>query len=139
MREEDLIRSISEYPLEPVFETYRRRTGKRRMRIQREARELKRFLALCALYPGRELPMLAYADDLWHEFICHTQLYHDFCSRVAGFYIHHHPYTKKDLATTNLSAEPTLRLYEHHFGPLPRRLRAAGDCKTCASCYTCRG
>lgn len=32
-----------------------------------------------------------YLDSIWHHFILHTRLYHDFCLREFGEYLHHEP------------------------------------------------
>lgn len=30
-------------------------------------------------------------DDAWHEFILSTRIYHDFCRRAFGYFLHHTP------------------------------------------------
>lgn len=32
-----------------------------------------------------------YLDSIWHHFILHTKLYHDFCQQKFGEYLHHEP------------------------------------------------
>lgn len=53
-------------------------------------RELKRFLALCAIY-GAPIGMRGEVDELWHTFLMFTQDYQRFCTEVAGGFIHHAP------------------------------------------------
>lgn len=136
----EVISAVDRYPIDPVLETYQRRTGKSLDHIRDEERELKRFLALCALYPDRRLPMFSYADDLWHEFICHTRLYHRFCHEVIGKYVHHEPYTETSPRPIGDHGELTITLYEQHFGRIPHYMRHAADCSddhTCSSCSSC--
>jgi hypothetical protein len=77
------------------------------------------------------------ADELWHEFICHTQLYHQFCRSIAGFYIHHQPETSDSEVPSLACGEPTRTLYERHFGRMPEPLwqlaKCEGGCSQCSS------
>jgi hypothetical protein len=57
-------------------------------------RELKRFLVLCALHPGKPYGMAGPVDELWHTFLLFSRLYADFCDKVAGRFIHHEPADK---------------------------------------------
>jgi hypothetical protein len=54
-------------------------------------RELKRYLALCALHPSKEYGMKGPVDDLWHTFLVFTHEYAGFCETVAGRFLHHVP------------------------------------------------
>jgi hypothetical protein len=49
------------------------------------------FLAACARFPGARLSPSEQVDAGWHAFILHTAEYADFCTRVAGRFIHHRP------------------------------------------------
>src|SRR5262245_36724734 len=66
---------------ENVSETYAREVE----------RELRRYLAICAIYPDQTIPMYGPADKLWHVFITFTRDYAAFCQKVAGRFIHHTP------------------------------------------------
>jgi hypothetical protein len=54
-------------------------------------RELKRYLALCALKTDGFYGMRGPIDNLWHTFVTFTKPYFDFCDRVGSGYIHHFP------------------------------------------------
>jgi hypothetical protein len=49
------------------------------------------FLVACALRPNDHLSPSKMVDVGWHAFILHTVDYAEFCDRVAGRFIHHHP------------------------------------------------
>ena len=49
------------------------------------------FLLACALNPEGYLSPSKVVDAGWHAFILHTADYAEFCDRVAGRFIHHHP------------------------------------------------
>lgn len=55
------------------------------------AREMLRYLVLCALNPRAGYGMAGKVDDVWHTFIIFTHEYTRFCEEVAGRYIHHAP------------------------------------------------
>lgn len=54
-------------------------------------RELKRFLAMCAIAPRKRYAMRGPIDAFWHTFLLFTQTYAHFCTHVAGRFIHHRP------------------------------------------------
>ncbi|MEK2644014.1 hypothetical protein [Bdellovibrio sp. BCCA] len=63
-----------------------------------------------------------YLDSIWHHFILHTKLYHDFCSSEFGEYLHHHPEALNvESNENNISMEEVLKqqmtLLENHLGP----------------------
>jgi len=83
------------------------------------ARELKRFLALSAIYDG-PLAMRGPVDDFWHTFLLFTEQYHSFCNDVAGTFLHHVPHA--DDAPSCRSAIDTTRFnlaYAATFGQAP--------------------
>ena len=55
-------------------------------------REIKRFLALSAINPGK-YGMRGPLDELWHTFIIFTSAYANFCRLLGGGFIHHLPET----------------------------------------------
>ncbi|MFO7590447.1 MAG: hypothetical protein R6X23_06050, partial [Acidimicrobiia bacterium] len=61
--------------------------------IEEHAQELRRYLVMCAVTDG-SLPMAGPVDELWHEFMLHSQTYAKFCEKVAGRYLHHAPAAK---------------------------------------------
>lgn len=59
-------------------------------------RELKRYLALCAIYPEQNFHMFSNSvDNLWHTFLIFTKDYKNFCKNVAGKFLHHVPIENK--------------------------------------------
>jgi len=34
-------------------------------------------------------------DEMWHNFLCFTKAYHEFCFRHFGFFVHHNPTSKR--------------------------------------------
>jgi len=83
------------------------------------ARELKRFLALSAIYDG-PLAMRGPVDDFWHTFLLFTEEYRSFCNDVAGTFLHHVPHA--DDAPSCRSAIDTTRFnlaYAATFGQAP--------------------
>ncbi|MGW1809241.1 glycine-rich domain-containing protein [Streptomyces sp. NPDC002078] len=49
------------------------------------------FLYLCATNPEQRFTPTPLVDEGWHTFIVYTREYAEFCSRVAGGFIHHEP------------------------------------------------
>lgn len=60
--------------------------------------DTKKFLYLCALYPGRFGPTQA-LDRGWHTFILFTREYADFCKRYLGRFVHHAPIVRYEGST----------------------------------------
>jgi len=56
--------------------------------------ELKRYFLMNLLLRG--VPMFSErVDDLWHEMLLFTHDYQEFCTRLAGRFIHHNPYLQR--------------------------------------------
>jgi hypothetical protein len=53
--------------------------------------ETVRFLVLCATNPTRSFAPSIFVDQGWHTFILDTRAYAEFCDRIAGTFLHHHP------------------------------------------------
>jgi len=52
---------------------------------------LKQYYAIAAL-DSRNMHAVSDAiDPFWHAHILHTEEYFEFCSRIFGHYLHHHP------------------------------------------------
>ena len=83
---------------------------------EERAEELKKFLTICALYPGEEIGMAGCVDDVWHEFITYTHLYNDFCHAVAGRFLHHVPHDAPRPIGKDDGYMRFLELYEETFG-----------------------
>lgn len=57
---------------------------------------LRDFFKLCILDKEHIIFMPSKCvDDLWHQFILFTNEYHDYCNKVFGNYLHHHPSVSK--------------------------------------------
>ena len=52
------------------------------------------FLLCCLLGQVNEIPLCGpgdVIDELWHEHILHSEIYHYHCNKIFGSYLHHHP------------------------------------------------
>jgi len=80
--------------------------------VEDALREMLRFLYLCSktqqsLTPSRTV------DNIWHEFILFTRLYHKFCIQNFGKFIHHQP---NDSQSSNIEQyHHTLVHYQRNF------------------------
>jgi hypothetical protein len=115
-----LVARALQFPMDEIVERYRRDHGVDAQEAALHEREIKRFLALAALYPDQPLGMAGKVDDLWHTFLIFTREYHRFCATVAGHYIHHRPTPKtepKELGRANYAFLHDV--YERVFGEAP--------------------
>jgi hypothetical protein len=90
-RQQTVIARALSFPMGNVLERYAADHLASLEEAERLERELKRYLILCALNPGKRYGMGGPVDDLWHTFLLFTQSYAAFCDRVAGRFIHHAP------------------------------------------------
>jgi len=106
-------------------------------------KELKRFLAMCAMNRGKKgYGMRGPVDQLWHTFITHTRDYQEFCDTIGGRFIHHIPETKEVSATEGSRGkyDQFLSDYEKVFGEVaPTHLwpRISDDKSGCDGCSGC--
>jgi len=97
--------------------------------------EYRRFVYVSVKNPGSLLGMCGPVDDLWHDHILYTSNYLEFCSRIAGRYLHHIPTL---LGNGDRSGYVrTVALIEKHFGDVnwsiwPKVGEAEIDC--CSQC-----
>lgn len=82
--------------------------------------ELKRFLVLSALknnagYTLKSDPV----DGYWHTFLMFSELYTEFCKKIAGQYIHHVP---RELDTSSMT-----EAHERYSNFLDEYTRIIGD------------
>jgi hypothetical protein len=80
------------YDMAPVMERYAEETRLPPEVLDEHEREIKRFLALSAINPGK-YGMRGPMDELWHTFIIFTSSYAEFCRQLGGGFIHHLPAT----------------------------------------------
>jgi len=87
---EYIIATAMSFPMGRVLDRYMVYHDVSLTEAETQERELKRFLALCAIGGGKARYGIGKpVDDLWHELILFTKLYTEFCNIVAGKYIHH--------------------------------------------------
>lgn len=139
-----LIDYVMEFPLEPVLKRHAEDWELSLETAREHERELKRYLALCALHPEKKYGMAGPVDELWHDFILFTRLYVEFCQRAKGEYIHHQPVIPGeagDHATWRADYARFLADYEATFGEAPPahlwpKLKPEGKgvfCRECAA------
>ncbi|MBO0132602.1 glycine-rich domain-containing protein [Agrobacterium burrii] len=78
------------FPMDKIIARYVKDEGVSQLVARIHEKELKRFLALCAIYRG-PIGMRGQVDELWHSFLMFTEDYQRFCEEVAGEFIHHAP------------------------------------------------
>lgn len=87
--------------------------------------EVKKYLWL-TLRTQPALPMYsARVDAVWHSFLQFSADYQRFCSTFLGAFCHHKPEVSGSIEhqtaqSVSVSREAFIRLYEEHFGALPR-------------------
>jgi hypothetical protein len=89
---EKTIKTAMKYDLKAVMARYSEKTRLPPDVLKEHEREIKRFLALSAINPGK-YGMRGPLDELWHTFIIFTSAYADFCRLLGGGFIHHLPET----------------------------------------------
>jgi hypothetical protein len=106
------------FPMDPIVARYMEEQGLPAEVAREHERELKRYLALCALDSDGAYGMNGPVDELWHTFITFTRDYARFCDDVAGHFIHHVPTAadSKDDPEGAASYRRTLDAYAETFG-----------------------
>jgi hypothetical protein len=89
--QEEVISRAMVFPMDAAVDRYAAENDLPIEVAREHERELKRYLALCALEPEVSYGMKGPVDDLWHTFITFTRDYAGFCDEVAGHFIHHVP------------------------------------------------
>lgn len=80
-----------EFDIAPVLTRYAADQDLPMKVVREHERELKRYLALCAINRDGFYGMRGPIDELWHTFVVFTKLYMRFCDNIAGEMIHHFP------------------------------------------------
>ncbi|MFD9815155.1 glycine-rich domain-containing protein [Streptomyces sp. NPDC059080] len=92
------------------------------------------FLAACGANQGSTLAPSEQVDIGWHTFLMYTEEYADFCSRVAGRFIHHSPadlpgVSYEPKATTRLRSMAAMRALGYE--PFPGLWGSTAECSQC--------
>lgn len=121
-----IIETATKYDMSAVMERYAEETRLPEDALDEHEREIKRFLALCAINPGR-YGMRGPLDELWHTFILFTSSYAEFCRELGGGFIHHLPARPEERAKREPGEQTGYTLflddYEAIFGePAPVHL-----------------
>ncbi len=116
-----IIQKATNFPLEVVLRRYAHEEKISSEVAHEHARELKRYLALCALDPGENYGMRGPIDRLWHTFLIFTKLYAAFCKEVAGRFLHHEPTSEHEKKSDVSRARYQRFLEQYHveFGEEP--------------------
>jgi hypothetical protein len=91
----EVIARAMAYDMSDVMERYAEETRLPPDALKEHEREIKRFLALSSLHPGK-YGMRGPMDELWHTFIIFTSSYAKFCRELGGEFIHHLPKTPEE-------------------------------------------
>lgn len=94
--DEEIISAIMNYPIPHMIDRCKKDFNYSDEDMVILERELKRYLALCAVKNNADLSIGMYSrdvDNLWHSFILFTKDYANFCDKTAGYFLHHLPRT----------------------------------------------
>ncbi|HEY7689052.1 MAG TPA: hypothetical protein VH835_10180 [Dongiaceae bacterium] len=117
---EAVIAKAMAFKMRHVVDEYRRKSEVSEFQALELERELKRYLAMCALHPRMTFPMGGPVDDLWHVFLTHTADYRRFCDGIAGRMIHHWPAGSAGGGRTRrANHDAFIRIYHRLYGVLP--------------------
>lgn len=143
-----VIQRAMEFPLDRVTARYAAKANVSIEAARELERELRRYLALCALQPTKPYGMFGPVDDLWHTFLMFTQEYQQFCETVAGRFIHHVPASgdgENERSTQANSFAEMLADYREVFGEdapphiWPRFTYVGPAAAGCSGCDGCTG
>jgi hypothetical protein len=118
----DLKMKISEYDFSQIIERLILIEGWSLQHAQEIIPQYRNFLYLKAKYgEDYDLPPSRDIDQAWHSHIINTIDYHDFCEKVLGYYLHHHPKHARDEKATRAALnknffEETQKLHHLEFG-----------------------
>ncbi|GAA3945311.1 hypothetical protein [Hymenobacter algoricola] len=90
--------------------------------------ETKKFLYLSQHHPAFIPDDLLILDEMWHNFILFTPLYHTFCQTHFRQYLHHLPATRQEKAQqARLRTEQPEQSRQHYLTRLEALLEATYD------------
>ncbi len=121
--QEIISRSIN-FPIQRVIERYKRQSKLSDEVIEEHELEMKRYLALRAMYPTEKFPLShGSVDELWHTFLIFTNEYAEFCREVANGFIHHNPGpvnpTQEQINKAEEDYDNFVKIYKEKFGQNP--------------------
>lgn len=80
------------FDLSLAAERYRHHSGLDPETVQRHETEFRRFFSLIARHPHRSFGLNSQpVDEFWHQLICCTALYRDYCLATVGRFVDHDP------------------------------------------------
>jgi len=144
MNDKTIIDAAMNYDISDVMERYAEDTRLPTDALAEHEREIKRFLALCAIKPGK-IGMRGPLDELWHTFIFFTSSYAKFCRTLGEGFIHHLPERPSKIPQKNgetTSYDHFLVEYEKTFGeeaPVHLWPRPLADGRFDPGCNRCGG
>jgi hypothetical protein len=103
MDKNEVVRRALRFPIDDVLRRYMADYGVTEEEAHEHELEMKRYLALSALNKGKRYTPVAPVLNLWQTFILFTMLYTEFCTVVAGGYIHHTPPSARSKAAQGYS------------------------------------
>ncbi len=140
----EIVDAAMAFPMHHILKRYMKDENLTREVALEHERELKRFLAICAINPDRMIGMSGRIDELWHTFLMFTWDYHEFCSSIAGRYIHHSPRDEsEDIQLGRAAYRNFWNAYEAAFGESPPAhlwpalLSKDGDLTACTGSGCC--
>ena len=85
--------------------------------------EFRRYMILNLVQPNKQPMFSPYVDEVWHQTILFTRMYHELGESVAGKYFHHEPLDGDDptdeIVEDTAAFDEFRATYEGLFGPLP--------------------
>ncbi|HEY6141603.1 MAG TPA: glycine-rich domain-containing protein-like [Thermoanaerobaculia bacterium] len=122
---EQSLKAIAELDLEPIrWKLTGGRTGLGwPLRKALDAEEAyRKFLILCAKYPGETIVPTTLIDEVWHNHVLHTRKYQEDCRSIFGEMLHHDPQSAEggdESGQIRRNIIRTIELFEEEFGILP--------------------
>jgi len=122
MVQDQLYRTISEYPLDFVGQRLIKKGGFDEATAKTAVEELKKFLYICAIEDGKPIAMISpTVDEAWHTFILFAKEYENFCRNIAARFLHHRPITDSTPAEKSRDGvRYFVESYWRYFGELPQ-------------------
>ena len=84
--------SATSFDLSLATRRFQQKYGLGDEQVAEVEQEFRRFFTLIAENRGKRFGLHnGFIDDYWHELICCTELYRDYCRHVAGRFVDHDP------------------------------------------------